>query len=44
MSGALNRNPLFRLIESPMKIIEVIADVSYQDIITTIADQHEALD
>ena len=27
-----------------MKIIEVIADVSYQDIITTIADQHEAQD
>jgi uncharacterized hydrophobic protein (TIGR00341 family) len=27
-----------------MKIIEVIADVSYQDIITTIADQHEVRD
>ena len=27
-----------------MKIIEVIADVSYQDIITTIADQHEVHD
>ncbi len=27
-----------------MKIIEVIADVSYQDIITTIADQHEVQD
>jgi uncharacterized hydrophobic protein (TIGR00341 family) len=27
-----------------MKIIEVIADVSYQDIITTIADQHDVRD
>ncbi len=27
-----------------MKIIEVIADVSYQDIITTIAEQHEVRD
>ena len=27
-----------------MKIIEVIADVSYQDIITTIAEQHEVQD
>ncbi len=27
-----------------MKIIEVMADVSYQDIITTIADQHEVRD
>ena len=27
-----------------MKIIEVIADVSYQDIVTTIADQHDVRD
>ena len=27
-----------------MKIIEIVADVSYQDIITTIADQHEVRD
>ena len=27
-----------------MKIIEVIADASYQDIVTTIGEQHEARD
>ena len=27
-----------------MKIIEIIADISYQDIVTTIADQHEVRD
>lgn len=27
-----------------MKIIEIIADVSYQDIVTTIADQHDVRD